>query len=77
MLSNGIIRRSNCPYSAPICPEKGVCETFDKLGRDQYFSTINLARGFQQIEVEEKDINKTAFTIEGGHYEYVRMPFSL
>lgn len=40
-----------------------------------YFTTLDLASGFHQIEMDPKDIEKTAFTVEGGHYEYIRMPF--
>jgi hypothetical protein len=33
--------------------------------------------GFQQIEMDPESIPKTAFNVENGHYEYVRMPFGL
>ena len=46
-------------------------------GRCRFFSTIDLASGFHQIEMDAKDVQKTAFTVEGGHYEYIRMPFGL
>lgn len=58
-------------------PIPNITEILDKLGKSLYFSTIDLASGFHQIEVNPKDIPKTAFTVENGHYEYVRMPFSL
>lgn len=38
---------------------------------------INLASGFHQIQVNPEDIEKTAFSTEGGHYEFKRMPFGL
>lgn len=49
----------------------------DKLGKAQYFSTLDLAKGYHQILVAEKDIEKTAFVTPAGLYEYVRMPFGL
>lgn len=58
-------------------PLPNITEILDKLGRCNYFTTLDLASGFHQIEVETKDIPKTAFTVEFGHYEYVRMPFGL
>ena len=58
-------------------PLPNISEILDKLGRCMYFSTIDLASGFHQIEMDAKDVQKTAFTVEGGHYEYIRMPFGL
>lgn len=58
-------------------PIPNITDILDKLGRCQYFTTLDLASGFHQIEVKKKDIHKTAFSVEGGHYEFVRMPFGL
>lgn len=58
-------------------PIPNITEILDKLGRCQYFTTLDLASGFHQIEMDSKDIAKTAFTVENGHYEFVRMPFGL
>lgn len=58
-------------------PIPNITDILDKLGRCQYFSTLDLASGFHQIQVHKKDIPKTAFSVEGGHYEFVRMPFGL
>lgn len=49
----------------------------DKLGKSTYFTTLDLASGFHQIEDNQKDNQKTAFSVDNGHYEYVRMPFGL
>lgn len=58
-------------------PIPNVSDILDKLGRCQYFSTLDLASGFYQIEMHPDDIKKTAFSVENGHYEYLRMPFGL
>lgn len=58
-------------------PIPNITDLLDKLGRCQYFFTIDLASGFHRIEVEPKDIEKTAFSTENGHYEFLRMPFGL
>lgn len=58
-------------------PIPNIDEILDKLGKSMYFTTLDLAKGFYQIEVEESDVHKTAFSVEGGHYEFLRMPFGL
>lgn len=58
-------------------PLPNISDILDKLGRCQYFTTLDLASGFHQIEMHENSIEKTAFNTENGHYEYVRMPFGL
>lgn len=58
-------------------PIPNITDILDKLGRCMYFSTLDLASGFHQIEVNERDIQKTAFNVDSGHYEFVRMPFGL
>lgn len=58
-------------------PMPNIDSLFDKLGRAQYFSTIDLAKGFHQIKMEDRDIQKTAFSTPLGHFEYIRMPFGL
>lgn len=58
-------------------PLPNITDILDKLGKSLYFSILDLASGFHQIEVKPEDIPKTAFTVENGHYEFVRMPFGL
>ena len=52
-------------------------DILENLGKCSYFRTLHLAQGFHQIPVHKDSIEKTAFTVENGHYEYVRMPFGL
>lgn len=58
-------------------PLPNITDLLDKLGKCQYFTTLDLASGFHQIEMKEEDIPKTAFSTESGHFEYLRMPFGL
>ena len=58
-------------------PIPNISDILDKLGRCMYFTTLDLASGFHQVEVDERDIEKTAFSVENGHYEFLRMPFGL
>ncbi|MGL5707225.1 MAG: reverse transcriptase domain-containing protein, partial [Aeromonas sp.] len=41
------------------------------------FSKLDLKKGFYQVEIHEKDRNKTAFVTSMGKYEFNRVPFGL
>lgn len=56
-------------------PEIGY--VIDQLKGHKYFSTMDLASGFHQIKMKDSDIEKTAFSINNGKYEFTRMPFGL
>lgn len=58
-------------------PIPEITDILDKLGRTNYFSTIDLVSGFHQIQLAEEDIEKTAFSVNSGKYEFTRMPFGL
>lgn len=58
-------------------PLPNITDILDKLGRAQYFSTLDLASGFHQVEMHPDSVEKTAFSTETGHYEFLRMPFGL
>lgn len=58
-------------------PMPNITDILDKLGKCNYFTTLDLTSGFHQIEIHKADIKKTAFSVENGHYEYTRMPFGL
>lgn len=58
-------------------PIPEITDILDKLGRAKYFSTIDLVSGFHQIQLADEDTEKTAFSVNGGKYEFTRMPFGL
>ena len=59
-------------------PLPRIDEALDVLKGAEYFCSLDLAHGFNQIPMRESDIEKTAFrTGTGGLYEYTRMPFGL
>lgn len=58
-------------------PLPRIDEILDNLGKCTYFTTLDLAQGFHQIEVHPNSVEKTAFTVPNGHFEYTRMPFGL
>ncbi|XP_037906165.1 uncharacterized protein DDB_G0289975-like [Hermetia illucens] len=58
-------------------PLPNIDSILDKLGRAQYFFTLDLAKGYHQILIKEQDREKTAFVTPHGLYEFIRMPFGL
>lgn len=58
-------------------PLPNIEEILDQLGNAKYFTTLDLASGYHQIPMAERDKPKTAFSTPYGHYEYNRMPFGL
>ena len=49
----------------------------DILSGSQWFSTLDLLRGYWQVEVAEGDRQKTAFTTHEGLFEFKVIPFGL
>ena len=58
-------------------PIPNISDIFDQLGHSKYFTTLDLASGYHQIEMHHRDSEKTAFSVPLGHYEFNRMPFGL
>ncbi|GET57228.1 enzymatic polyprotein, putative [Rhizophagus irregularis DAOM 181602=DAOM 197198] len=52
-------------------------ELLDKYRKAKWFSSIDLAAGFNQVEMKEEDKEKTAFVCSKGLFEYNVMPFGL
>jgi hypothetical protein len=58
-------------------PLPDITEILDQLGQAKYFSCLDLAMGYHQIDMDPSDIDKTAFSTKEGHWAYKRMPFGL
>ena len=55
-----------------------IDETLDSLAGARYFSSLELKTGYWQLELEEADKEKTAFSAGPlGFFEYNRMPMGL
>lgn len=60
-----------------VYPIPRMDEMLAILGPCKYFTVLDMAKGFFQIEVEEGDRLKTAFICEHGLFQYKRMPMGL
>ena len=58
-------------------PLPRIDELIDTIGAAKWFTTMDLASGYWQVRVKEKDRPKTAFVTRYGLYEFNVMPFGL
>ena len=70
-------RQLNAKVKHDSYPLPRIDESLDVLGGAKYFSTMDLASAYNQVEVHPADRHKTAFTTPLGLFEYNRMPFGL
>ena len=54
-----------------------IDETLDSLAHAALFTTLDLASGYWQVELDESLKEKTVFSTSAGHYEFNVMPFGL
>ena len=58
-------------------PLPRVDATLDSLAGSMFFTTLDLASGYWQVELEPNDKEKTAFSTSKGHFEFNVMPLGL
>src|SRR5215475_3453521 len=58
-------------------PLPRIDDLLEKFRVAKWFTSMDLASGYWQVQMEEEDITKTAFTCPYGLYEFVVMPFGL
>ena len=54
-----------------------IDETLDALSGVKFFSMLDLASGYWQVELDSNDREKSAFTMRQGLYDFSVMPFGL
>ncbi|KAL6465795.1 hypothetical protein MHYP_G00259280 [Metynnis hypsauchen] len=70
-------RQLNSKTRRDSYPLPRIEESLDALSGARLFSTLDLASGYNQVPVAEKDKFKTAFCTPFGLFEFNRMPFGL
>lgn len=70
-------RRLNAVTHKDAYPLPRVEESLTSLKKAEWYSTLDLASGYWQVEVHPADKEKTAFATPLGLYEFERMPFGL
>jgi len=58
-------------------PLPRIDDSLDSLGNAKYFSTLDLAAGYWQVEMDDDARNKSAFITHSGLYAWNVLPFGL
>lgn len=70
-------RNVNAKTKNDAYPLPNITDILDQLGKASYFSTLDLERGYWQVEMEPQDREITAFKANGKLYEWLRMPMGV
>lgn len=70
-------RAINAVTESDVYPLPTLEEILSSLNGMAFFSSIDLNQGYLQIRMREEDKPKTAFIVQSGFYQFVRMPFGL
>ena len=58
-------------------PLPSIDDTLDLLTGQKYFTTLDLAAGYWQVQMDPASREKTAFATYSGLYQFLKMPFGL
>ena len=58
-------------------PMPNVTDVIASLGGVQYFTSLDLVRGYYQMPIEENSKEYTAFSTPRSHWQFKRLPFGL
>ena len=73
-------RRLNALTKRDVYPLPRIDDILDAVGGEggkKFFSSLDLASGYWQVELDDDARQKSAFTTHRGLFEFVRMPFGL
>jgi hypothetical protein len=54
-----------------------ISQTMETLGKAKYFAALDLLHGFYNLEIDERDCEKTVISTLMGHYKICRLPMGL
>ncbi|CAF4586516.1 unnamed protein product, partial [Didymodactylos carnosus] len=70
-------RKLNSITERDVYPLPLTNDIIDKLGGAKYFTCLDLKQGYWQVEIDEKDRQKTTFVTSEGIYDFNVMPYGL
>ena len=70
-------RRLNALTKRDVYPLPRIDDILDAAGGAKYFTSLDLASGYWQVELDQDAREKSAFTTHRGLFEFTRMPFGL
>ncbi|XP_022110685.1 uncharacterized protein LOC110990141 [Acanthaster planci] len=70
-------RRLNAITIKDSYPIPRIDDSLDSLAGSKWFSTLDLASGYWQVELDQEAKQKSAFVVRGGLYSWRVMPFGL
>ena len=70
-------RKLNSITRKDAYPLPRIDDTLDTLHGSMWFTTLDLASGYWQVEVEKRNQHRTAFSTPNGLFEFKVMPFGL
>lgn len=63
-------RHLNAITKLDIFPLPRIDDSLDLLAKSKYFTTLDLATGYWQVQMEPASQEKTAFVTHDGHYKF-------
>ena len=70
-------RNLNAVTKPDVFPLPRIDDLLDQLGKSKFFSTLDLAAGYWQVQIHPSSKEKTAFITHKGLYQFNVMPFGL
>ena len=70
-------RKLNAQSKVDAYPMPRIEDILDRVGKANFITTLDLARGYRQVPVSDEDRHKTVFTSPFGLYQFCVMSFIL